>query len=290
MPKVVDGHLHLFRKVSAEYPRIPIETMADAGREELAEKLLAAMGGAGVDHAIVVPLSKGDHYLRDVLARYPARFAGVGIFDHDEPDDVAGVEARLDATDLQGFRFYGLAAGEGTTVDTVECLPVLELMADRGLVVWFYGDIVQLRLMDEIMRRLPDLRVVLNHAGYLPDMHAEMQIDEHRRPHFEVAMPPAGLPAVEVMAAEHPNLHVHFSGQYAFSSDPYPFRDQQIVGERLLAAFGADRMLMASDWPWIEFEPGYANALGVLDHLLPDLSGVERGAIRGGTALSLFRF
>ena len=26
MPKVVDGHLHLFRKVSAEYPRIPIET------------------------------------------------------------------------------------------------------------------------------------------------------------------------------------------------------------------------------------------------------------------------
>ena len=264
--------------------------MAEAGREELAEKLLAAMEGAGVDHAVVVPLSKGDDYLREVLGAFPGRFAGVGIFDHDDPDDVAGVEARLAATDLQGLRFYGLAADERTTVDTLECLPVFELMADRGMVVWFYGDIVQLRLMDQVMRRLPNLRVVLNHAGYLPDMHAEMQIDEHRRPHFDVAMPPAGLPAVEAMAAEHPNLHVHFSGQYAFSSGPYPYRDQQVVGERLLAAFGADRMLMASDWPWIEFEPGYSNVLGVLDHLLPDISAAERGAIRGATALSLFRF
>lgn len=290
MPKVVDGHLHLFRKAGADYPRTPIAIMAEADREELAEKLLGAMEGAGVDHAIVVPLSKGDEYLGEVLAAFPGRFAGVGIFDHDEPDDVAGVEARLAATDLQGLRFYGLAADEDTTIDSLACLPVFELMAQRGMVVWFYGDIVQLRLMDQIMRRLPDLKVVLNHSGFLPDMHAEMRIDEHRRPHFDVELPPAGLPAVEAMAADHPNLHVHLSGQYAFSSEPYPYRDLQGVGERLLAAFGADRMLMASDWPWIEFEPGYAEVLGLLDQLLPGLSAAERDAIRGGTALSLFRF
>lgn len=290
MPKVVDGHLHLFRKASADYPRTPIAIMAEAGREELAEKLLGAMEGAGVDHAIVVPLSKGDDYLREVLVAFPGRFAGVGIFDHDEPDDVAGVEARLATTDLQGLRFYGLAAVEDATLDSLACLPVFELMAERGMVVWFYGDIAQLRLMDQIMHRLPDLRVVLNHSGFLPDMHAEMRIDEYRRPHFDVELPPAGLPDVEAMAANHPNLHVHFSGQYAFSSEPYPYRDLEDVAERLLAAFGANRMLMASDWPWIEFEPGYAEVLGLLDHVLPDLSATERDAIRGGTALSLFRF
>jgi L-fuconolactonase len=288
--KVVDGHLHLFKKVSADYPRTPFPIMAEANREELAEKLLATMEGAGVDHAIVVPLSKGDDYLREVLARFPGRFAGVGIFDHDQPDDVAGIEARLATTDLQGLRFYGLAADEDTTLGSLTCLPVFELMAERGMVVWFYGDIVQLRLMDKVMRHLPDLRVVLNHSGFLPDMHAEMRIDEHRRPHFEVDLPPVGLPAVELMAAEHPNLHVHFSGHYAFSSESYPYRDLQGVGERLLAMFGADRMLMASDWPWIEFEPGYTKVLGVLDQLLPDLSATERDAIRGGTALSLFQF
>lgn len=290
MPHVVDGHLHLFRKVSADYPRAPIEVMAEADREELADKLVVAMDGAGVDHAIVVPLSKGDDYLRDVLAAFPGRFAGVGIYDHDEPDDVAAVKARLAKTDLQGLRFYGLAADEDTTVDSLTCLPVFELMVESGMVVWFYGDIVQLRLMDQIMRRLPDLKVVLNHSGFLPDMHAEMRIDQHRRPHFDVELPPAGLPTVEAMAADHPNLHVHFSGHYAFSSEPYPYRDLQGVAERLLATFGADRMLMASDWPWIEFEPGYTEMLGVLDHLLPDLSVPERDAIRGGTALGLFRF
>ena len=62
------------------------------------------------------------------------------------------------------------------------------------------------------------------------------------------------------------------------------------VGERLLAAFGANRMLMASDWPWIEFEPGYGRILAVVDELLPDITAAERDAIRGGTAMSLFRF
>jgi len=290
MPNVVDGHLHLFRAVSADYPRTVYDIMAEADREELAEPLLAAMEGAAVDHAIVVPLSKDDDYLREILAAFPGRFAGVGIYEHDRPDDVAGIEARLAVTDLQGMRFYGLAADETTTPETLPCYPVLELMAERGMVVWFYGELVQLRLMNRIMQRLPTLAVVLNHSGFLPDMHAEMQIDEHRRPHFVVDLPPVGLPAVEAMAAEHPNLHVHFSGHYAFSSEPHPYRDLQGVADRLLQAFGADRMIMASDWPWIQIEPGYSKILGVIDHLLPDLSAAEREAIRGGTALNLFRF
>ncbi len=290
MPEVVDGHLHLFRSYSAEYPRTVYDIMAESDREELAEKLLVAMASAGVDHAIVVPLSKDDEYLREVLTTHPGRFAGVGIFEHDRPDDVAGIERRLAATPLQGLRFYGLAADETTTIDSLACFPVFELMAERGMVVWFYGDVVQLRLMGQVMDRLPQLRVVLNHSAFLPDMHADMQIDEHRRPHFDVALPPSGLPVVEEMAAAHANLHVHYSGHYAFSAEPYPYRDLQEVGERLLAAFGANRMLMASDWPWIEFEPGYTRILAVVDELLPNITTEERDAIRGGTAMSLFRF
>lgn len=290
MPEVIDGHLHLFRSHSDRYPRTVYDVMAEAEREELAEKLLASMESAGVDHAVVVPLSKEDDYLREVLTSFPGRFAGVGIFEHDRPDDVASLEGRLAATDLQGLRFYGLAADESSTIQTLTSFPTFELMAERGMVVWFYGDVVQLRLMDLVMRRLPDLKVVLNHSAFLPDMHAEMQMDAHRRPHFDVELPPSGLPIVESLAAEHANLLVHFSGHYAFSAEPYPYRDLEEVGQRLLAAFGANRMIMASDWPWIEFEPGYARILGVVDELLPDLTPAERDSIRGGTAASLFRF
>lgn len=289
MPKVVDGHLHLFRRVSAAFPRTVFPVMAEADREELAEKLLAQMGAAGVDHAVVVPLSQDDQYLGEVLDAYPGTFAGVGCYEHDRPE-LAVVEARLAATDLQGLRFFGLHAEPGAQPESLACFPVLHLMAERGMIVWFYGDLTQLRALDLVMRRLPNLRVVMNHLGFLPDMFAEMQVDEHRRPHFDVTLPPHGLPDVEKLAAEHPNLHVHFSGHYAFSSEPYPYRDLQEVCGRLLDAFGAHRMLMASDWPWIEFEPGYAETLAVVDHLLPDLTPDQRDAIRGGTALSLFRF
>ena len=238
MSKVVDGHLHLFRKVSDAYPRTTYDVMAEADREELAEKLIAAMDAAGVDHAIVVPLSKEDDYLREILQAFPGRFAGVGIFDHDRPDDVAGVEARLAVTDLQGLRFYGLDAVDDSTPDSLSCFPVLELMAERGMVVWFYGDLVQIRALDLIMERLPTLKVVLNHSAFLPDIHAEMQVDEYRRPHFDVELPPPGLPAVEAMAAAHSNLHVHFSGHYAFSRRAVPLsrsrgrRDQAAPGVR----------------------------------------------------------
>jgi L-fuconolactonase len=290
MSAVVDGHLHLFQAVSDDYPRTTYEVMAEADRAELAETLLEAMDRAGVDHAVVVPLSRHDDYLRDVLARFPGRFAGIGIYDHDHPDDPAGVEERRRRSGLQGLRFYGLGADQSTTVDTLACGPVLEYMASQGLVVWFYGDPVQLALMDQFMQRHPELVVVMNHCGFLADLHAEMRIDEFRRPRFDVDLPPAGLEMVLDLAARHENLYVHLSGYYAFSHEPFPYRDLTGVAQRLHGAFGAERMLMASDWPWIRDEPGYGEILSVVDELLPGLSADERDAIRGGTALRLLRF
>lgn len=287
---VVDGHLHLFQAVTERYPRTTYETMAEADRAELVETLIEAMDGAGVDHAVVVPLSKEDDYLAEVLEAHPGRFAGIGIFDHDRPDDVEAVRARVERAGLQGLRFYGLGADETTTLETLACAPVLEYMADTGLVVWFYGEPVQLALLDQFMQRRPDLVVVLNHCGFLPDLHAEMRIDQYRRPRFDVDLPPAGLGLVEDLAARHERVNVHLSGYYAFSSEPFPYRDLTEVVQRIHRAFGADRMLMASDWPWIREEPGYAEVLSVFEQLLPGLSDAERTAIRGGTAMRLLRF
>jgi L-fuconolactonase len=83
---------------------------------------------------------------------------------------------------------------------------------------------------------------------------------------------------------------VLFSGHYAFSADRYPYHDLQDVVDRIYNAFGADRMMVASDWPWIREEPGYEETLSVIDHLLPEITSRERDMIRGGTAMSLFDF
>lgn len=290
MSKVVDAHLHLFKAVSEKFPRTEYPIMAEADREELAEKLLVEMANAGVDHAIVVPLSSDDEYLQEVLTRFPGKFAGVGVFDHSNLDGVKGIKKRLTKTRLQGLRFFGLEATVDCDVTKLSCYQVLELMSQSGMVVWFYGDLVQLETLKKVMTLLPKLKVVLNHCGFLPNMHAELKIDKHRRPHFDVQFPPVDLLVVEQMASEYSNLYVHFSGQYAFTHNEYPYSDFTEIAQRLHSSFGAKRMLMASDWPWIEFEPGYKQVLGLVDVLLPAISPTDRAAIRGETALSLFQF
>lgn len=288
---VVDAHLHLFRAESAAYPRLVFDAMAPSERQELAEEFLDAMDRAGVDKAIVVPLSPHDHYLAEILRDHPGRFAGVGVYDPEDRDGAGQVSRRAEQAGIQGLRFYGFGGEPGQAPESLDVFPVLQAMRDAGMKVWFYGSPDQVRLLDGAMNLLPGLKVVLNHLGFCPDIWMELAIDDHMRPRFDIPLPPDSLDLIERLAADHPDdLYVHVSGQYAFTQTPYPHPDLQIVVGRIHAAFGAERMLNASDWPWIKVEPGYAEVLALVDHYLPDLTAGERSAIRGGTALSLFAF
>ncbi len=287
---VVDGHLHLFKGVTDSYPREVFEGMTPPDREELVEDFLKVMDAAGVDRAVVVPLSKHDRYLGEILEAHPDRFAGIGVFDFEENDPVAQIQRRSDAIGMQGFRFYGLNGEPESDPESLAVFKAMQETQARDLKVWFYGSPDQVALLDGVMTLLPDLKVVLNHLGFCPDMWMELTIDEDRRPRFSVPLPPDSIELIERLAAKHPNLYVHLSGQYAFTQTPYPHPDLQEVVDRIHNAFGADRMLMASDWPWIKQNPGYQEVIALVDHFLPNLSSGERDAIRGGTAMSLFRF
>ena len=286
---VVDAHLHLFKALSDDYPRAIFEGMTPPEREESAERLLEAMDAAGVDRAVYCALSEHDHYLAEVLADHPGKFAGVSVYDFADPDPLDTLQRRIDAG-IEGVRFYGLEGEPGADPESLAVFGALAAMRDADMKAWFYGPADQVALLDGCLDLLPGLKVVLNHLGFLPNMHLELKVDVHGRPQFDMPLPPPGLEVVEALAAKHSSVYVHFSGHYAFSGAPYPYRDLQETTDRIHAAFGADRMLMASDWPWIREEPGYPETLGVVDQLLGGLSAAEREMIRGGTAMSLFNF
>ena len=286
---VVDGHLHLFKALSDEYPRAIFDVMAPPERSETAARLLEAMDASGVDRAIFCALSPHDRFLAEVLHQYPGKFAGVAVHDFEDLDPLSTLRGRIDAG-IEGVRFYGLEGEPGSDPESLAAFPVLAAMRDAGMKAWFYGPADQVALLDGCLDLLPGLKVVLNHLGFLPNMHLELLVDADRRPQFDMPLPPPGLEVVEALAAKHPSVHVHFSGHYAFSGAPYPYRNLQETTDRIYAAFGAERMLMASDWPWIRENPGYPETLGVVDQLLGDISSAERDMIRGGTAMSLFNF
>ena len=288
---VVDAHLHLFKANTEQYPRDVFEEMTPDDREEPAEEFLAAMDQAGVDHAIIVPLSVHDRYLAEILVEFPGRFAGVGVYDAEAPDGAGQVQRRVEEVGIQGLRFYGFGGEEGQEAESLAVFPTLAAMRDLDLKVWFYGSPDQVRLLERVMATLPGLKVVLNHLGFCPDIWMELAIDEDRRPRFDIPLPPDSLNLIEEMAQKFPDdLYVHVSGQYAFTQTPYPYPDLQEVVSRIYSAFGAERMLNASDWPWIKSNPGYEEVIALVDHYLPDIPESDRDAIRGGTAHTLFRF
>ena len=286
---VVDAHLHLFKARSDDYPRAIFEGMTPPEREESAERLLATMDAAGADRAIYCSVSEHDRYLAEVLDDHPGKFAGVSVYDFADPDPLATLQRRIDAG-IEGVRFFGLEGEPGADPESLAVFPTLAAMRDADMKAWFYGPADQVALLDGCLDLLGGLKVVLNHLGFLPNMHLELTVDSYGRPQFDMPLPPPGLEVVEALAAKHSSVFVHLSGHYAFSGAPYPYRDLQETTGRIHAAFGADRMLMASDWPWIREEPGYPETLGVVDQLLGNISAAERDMIRGGTATSLFNF
>ena len=72
--------------------------------------------------------------------------------------------------------------------------------------------------------------------------------------------------------------------------DRYPYPDMAPVIQRLYNIFGPERMLWASDFPWILEVPGYEEQLNLVEILLPDKTQKELNLIKGGNADRLFRF
>ena len=287
---VIDSHLHLFKACSKDYPRPVYPGLAEEDREVLAQELINVMQKAGVDKAIVVPLGPEDHYISELCKEFPGKFATVGIYNEDAPDQADNLDQRIEESNIQGIRvgFVDQQAVPDDDPEKYAMFPLFKAMAERGLKVWFYAEPPQVQLFQRVLKSLPELVAVFNHCGFMVSLD-NLSIDKHARPHFGVSIPPPTLDLLEEIASNK-NTYVHFSGQYAFSHDPYPYADMLSVSQRLFNIFGAERMLWASDFPWTMEIPGYTEQLNLVGKLLPDISQEEQELIQGGNAERLFRF
>ena len=231
-----------------------------------------------------------DHYISELCREFPGKFATVGIYDEDAPDQADNLDRRIEVSNIQGIRvgFVDQQAAPDDDPEKYAMFPLFKAMAERGLKVWFYAEPPQVVLFQRVLKLFPELVAVFNHCGFMVSLDY-LSIDNLARPHFDVNIPPPTLDLLEEIASNK-NTYVHFSGQYAFSHDPYPYADMLSVSQRLFNIFGAERMLWASDFPWTMEIPGYAEQLNLVSKLLPDISQEEQELIQGGNAERLFRF
>jgi predicted TIM-barrel fold metal-dependent hydrolase len=278
----IDGHVHVFQTRTVD-PERSVDALAPAERSASVELLLETMDRHGVDGAVLVPLGPERTYVADCVRRYPTRFVAVCVADddfHAEP------ERELDACVAAGFRGVRMSRlGEpDRPLQTSPVHATLAAMAERKLVLWFYGPPSQQALLAEAVRLFPGLTVCLNHLGFCPQ---QMRMDAFGRPELRTTLPPPTLAAVLELAAA-PGVHVMFSGHYGWSQQSYPYADLRELTRTIYDAFGAERLFWASDFPWIIDQPGYEALLRLPQLQLPDLDAREADEILGCTAARIF--
>jgi len=283
---VVDAHLHLFKKASEEYPR-DCGLFYDADREGLVDDYLEVMAANNVRHAVIVPLGNELRYLTEILESHPEKFAGVAVLDHGSPDPLEDIRRWKHEIGIKGVRVMGKLGDPFTNrFDDLALASLLREMEHLSLILWFYGSFDQLKLLHLVADELPNLTIVLNHLGFCQQ---GFSVDSFNRPHIDVTLPPPSLTHVESLARFN-NIYVKFSGEYGFSHGNFPYLDVAPIAQRVLKAFGSKRLLWASDWPWIEMNPGYSSLLSLTDIYFDSITTQDWQDIMGGNAKRLFGF
>ncbi|HEX5694802.1 MAG TPA: amidohydrolase family protein, partial [Acidimicrobiia bacterium] len=226
--------------------------------------------------------------IAEFVAHSPDRLVGVGTLPLAHPE-IAVVEARR----LAGLGFPAVEIGadvNGLDLDDPSFEPVWDVLDDLGLVVilhpagftearrlsdYYLVNVIGMPLsttlavtrmiLGGVFQRHPGLRMVLVHGGgYLPFYSARTDHAFRHRPELRDNID--RLPS-EYLA----NLYFDIT-----VFDP-------VLVETLVARFGADRVLLGTDYP---FDMGLTDPLALLG--VSRLSQIQREMIAGGNAVGLF--
>ncbi|XWN30303.1 MAG: amidohydrolase family protein [Devosia sp.] len=263
----IDCHVHIIDP--ARYPFQPGAGYQPKSHETgTAEELAATLSAHGIAGALLVAASGYGTDNRSILAALGPHF----------PRAVVSVDASATDTELSalakagavGVRFNAVNAGEN---GVRAAAPFLPRLADHGL-------LVELQCPASAIARLAPpildagLTLVLDHMGY-PD----------------VAEGAGSAAFRNVLQLAHVSqVVVKLSGAFRLSQEAAPHEDVRPFAERIVEAFGPDRLVWGSDWPFIGVSahrrPSYADTLANLSRWVDHPS--DRDAILCHTPRRLF--
>jgi L-fuconolactonase len=265
----IDAHQHFWRYDAEEYEWID-ESMTPLRRDFLPDDLRREMRGAGFDRSIAVQVRQSLEETRWLLAladEYPFIAGVVGWVDLLSDRVDAHIEA-VQHPKLVGVRHIVQAEADGFLARPAFRRGIATLER-HGLAYDILVYARQLREAIDFAAAFPDQRFVLDHLGK-PDIRAG-EFDVWRR-HLD-------------RLAELPNVWAKLSGLVTEAD----WRRWTRAGlhryiDAAFDAFGADRLMIGSDWPVCTVAGTYKEVMDVVTTALERRSAAERDAVLGGTA------
>jgi L-fuconolactonase len=222
------------------------------------DAVLRVMEKADVERAVLVQhLGEFDNsYLEACVAKHPDRFTAVGLVDHLSADWSHALDKIAQSGCFSGIRIPEEALTENAAfcegVMARSLVPLLDLPGGVGRLI---------ERVRELARVRPDVPVVISHLGY-PEVDDGRMVRGHE---------------IVELAAE-PSMTVLLSGQSQFCEYPYaPLAD---LRDSVLGAFGPDRVMWGSNFPYLTDEDDYVRDLS--------LTAPLAAGVRGGTAQRVF--
>ncbi|MEW2811033.1 amidohydrolase family protein [Streptomyces massasporeus] len=281
---LVDAHHHVWDLGHRPQPWLeapghePIRR--DFSLDDLRAGATRTLAGRRLTSTVVVQCVASEDETRDLLALAagsPLVGAVVGWTDLASP----AIGDRLDAL-VEGPGGHFLRSLRHLVQDEADPVwlqrPAVErglaAVGDRGLAYDLLIRSHQLTQAVRLARRLPQLPLVLDHAG---------------KPPLASGALTAWARGIRRLAA-HPQVMCKVSGLITEAGhDRWTVDDIRPVWDVLLNAFGPHRLMFGSDWPVCVLAGGWNRWAATVEELLQDCSAAETSAILAGTATGCYR-
>ena len=282
---LVDAHVHVWTPDTAAYPLATGFTQADLQPPSFtAEELLALCRPLGVSRVVLIQMSFysfDNTYMLECMRRHAPAFSGVAIVDHEKPG-LAETMKELKADGVRGFRLYANAKNTAAWRESAGMQAMWTKGADENLAMCLLADPDALPPIGAMIERFPRTPVVIDHFARI-GMKGGLDTADARR----------DLEALLALS-KHPQVSVKVSAYYALGAKKPPYDDLGPLVRRLRDAYGAKRLMWATDCPY-QVQPGpggeahsYAASLELVRDRLDFLSREEKLDILRNTARRVF--
>ncbi len=282
---IIDAHMHVWSDDPVRFPFahpydakfVPPKIAASV------DLLVKEMDEHGICQCVLVQtISHGwdNRYLVHCLKAHPKRFRGQGLIDPTDPKVAGKLEYWMKKHGLAGMRFspiYYKGKDEWLNARTSDLL--WKKAEELGAVFNFFIASEQLPKLEDMVRRFPKVKVVIDHLGRI-DLEAK-----DPEPEIKKLLAMARYPNVWVKVSELSSL---------LPSKKYPFRESYPLVKRVYDAFGPDRLLWGTGFPGATRgqaeRPTLQQELALIQKEMPFFSAEDRVKILGRNAARVWGF
>ena len=275
----IDAHSHIWTRDVKAFPLAQGKTVADLAPPSFTDdELLKVARPAGVDRVVLIAhgiyYRFDNSYLIAAAKRRPEVFRVVAMIDDARPHPEQRMRELLQQH-VTGFRITPQRRGREKWLDNSGMRAMWKTAAETRQAMCCLINPEDLAAVDKMCVQNPNTPVVIDHFG-------RVGIDGTIREQDLRAL---------CRLAKHPHVYVKISAYYALGKKKPPYRDLLPMIQRVYEAYGAERLMWASDSPYQVVDGhSYQASVDLVARAIDFVTAEERAALLGKTAERVYYF